>query len=108
VAAVAAVEFHSVVLAAGGDFPFLEVLAGLVRESEESEVIGACIRALKKMVVRRADAMAAHLQTLVAMAGINGSLPCQAAIAQNEETQFVCVTMGIVSPLKSCIHDTTV
>jgi hypothetical protein len=35
--------------------------------------------------------MVAHMQTLVAiaMAGINRSLPCQAAIAQNEETRFV-------------------
>jgi cytochrome c551/c552 len=61
-----------------------------MRESAESTVLGAAVKALRKLLVRYANEMGAQVQLLVAVtvaiaiAGVDGALPCQADLAQSD------------------------
>jgi hypothetical protein len=86
-ALLAAVEFRAIC----AEFPILELLVGIVRESTESAVVGAAVKALRKLLVRYPDEMGTQVQLLVAiaMAGVNRALPCQAGLAHSDETKFL-------------------
>jgi hypothetical protein len=79
----------------GSDREFLEMLAVILRESGNVEIDTACIKALKKLLVRRPDEMAIHVPQFVAIAiaGINRELPCQTQFVYDRDLQQTIVEL---------------